>query len=273
MIVDDLFSKARAVLESRHRFHYRSVARTRLDLQLDEFIQPNNQGSIVQVKGDPGSGITSVLKNLAIRHTSSALWLPCNVFASDVTLIDHVCEHLSLRDPGEHHRTVPQYLIEFTKLTRCHTLIIDDLDRFNVTAPGVKDVSVYIEMLTMKAHYTIIFSTHSESLSSSISKIDKNRKHDVLLNDRFNIATIGETAKEFWRCNNHHLDLNLPICRGVDLLSLMQNSTISSLMECLEILYVKQLLGSLERQLEGQDKFFLRNFTVLRYEVENALYS
>jgi hypothetical protein len=272
MTIALIVSKALSVLEGRHGFQYCGSMRQALDLQLDELVQPITPRSLVQISGTPGSGITHLLQNLASRHPKSVMWLPCDLFRSDITLIDHVCELVGLRSLLQRYQVVPSFLVEFLRLIGCTTLVIDDLDRFASTGYELMKIPTCLERLVTQAGLTIVYATHDRLLSNWIRKVDMPTKHKILFKDGLDATEIDQVAQGFWRWNNQRLQLTVDanFSRGRSLMT--EHPTFANLLDCLEVAYVKALVSSFDTGLGAELDPFYDNPQRLRDELEAILY-
>jgi hypothetical protein len=107
VITQSTVASARIVLESHHNFHYTNIKHRAIIKEVGEVLKSNCAPSISTILGPPRSGVTSFMSAIALKYSSSSLVVPCDIFESRVTLIDHVCEGLSLMTHGESCNEAP----------------------------------------------------------------------------------------------------------------------------------------------------------------------
>lgn len=242
-----LLVAARTVLEGRHGFQHLLPEQRKGYEKLAEKVQQGFAGEMILMNGTPGCGVTYCLENLARSYPRQCLILQSHLYHRHVTLIDRVCDAISMLRESESYEVPPAWLIEHAQLTGLKFLIFDDLDKYVTCASGIDRIMYEVSALVgRQGNFTVVISTRNVKLIRRFLKFNSPRQLDLWVDGVVAPNALDAMGAEFFHWNNQILKIDMKWGGEFKSIEYGFDLQIDSVMKFLELSYVSKMMPELK---------------------------
>lgn len=250
----------RLVLEAEDGFQYMTPSYLAINNQLKSIVQSRIKGVVAMVTGEPGCGISTLLKQVVECHSAEVLQLSGNIFVGETNVIDHICEDFHL-EGAKKAGTMPAYLPILASTTGRQTLVIDDLDIYIERERDLAEVFKFFQVLGKGAHaLSIIFSTRNTRLIRNFHKHRLNNWQAYDLSDHLKRADFNSVASGVWEFCNQRVNMKIPSPSNWEQTVVDCGMRLHLVQTVLRICYVENLLRSAGVIVPEREKWTLKDY-------------
>lgn len=250
----------RLVLEAEDGFQYMTPSYLAINNQLKSIVQSRIKGVVAMVTGDPGCGISTLLKQVVECHSAEVLLLSGNVFVGETNVIDHICEDFHV-EGAKKAGTIPAYLPILASATGRQTLVIDDLDIYIERERDLTEVFKFFQAVGKGVNaLSVIFSTRNTRLIRNFHKHRLANWQAYGLVDHLSLSDFNSVASRVWEFCNQRVNMKTPTPSNLEQTAVDCGMRLHLVQTILRICYVENLLRSAGVIVPERDQWTLKDY-------------